>query len=284
MTRHGARTFYIAILLSLTLLAAPIGAVRVGASHTNQEPTPTEPVPATATPTTGLAIISSPAENAIVSGIVQISGTAIDQDFFFYVLEYAADPVISEEDWVQFQPSVTQPIQEGVLGAWNTTAIADGPVFLRVRIIRNDGSELIGIVRVQVSNATATQLPTVPPTFTPTVEPGTPTPGPSPTPIIQQPPTRTPRPGFAPGAPTPLPTPINFDDSPLNPERLRGAALTGVFATVGVFAAVGLYVLLRAFSQGALRVLGYELRVRLLEPIAALFNRDVRERRRRRNR
>jgi hypothetical protein len=208
--------------------------------------------------------ITSPAVGEIVSGVVQISGTAIDTDFAHYELAYALDPPINDQSWIPIQPPITQQVRDGILGAWDTTPLVDGRYLIRLRVVRIDeeAEAVEEIVRVQVSNATATPLPTLPPAPSATPLPDTPTPGPSPTPLIQQPPTRTPRPTPTPGGPTATPEPLNLEDSPFRPDRLRQAAVSGGLITLGVFCLLGLYLLFRNQLLDQIRVLIWQIRQR----------------------
>lgn len=222
-----------------------------------------------------LAIITEPQDNDVLTGSALIYGTAAGADFRFYQLEYIPDPAPSDTPWVSIQPPVAQQVNNGVLGLWDTTALADGRYLLRLRVVRGDGSEIGDEVSVRIVNATATPTPTLRPTATITPTPGTPTPGPSPTPLIWQPPTRTPRPTATPGGPTPTPPPPETD-SPLRPDRLRQAAWDGVKMALGAFGALGIYSLMRAARRGELRSGWRRLRREVLNP---LFN-SLRGRRR----
>lgn len=211
-----------------------------------------------------LVSITSPAVGEVVSGVVQISGTAIDSAFAHYELAYALDPPITEESWISIQPPITQQVRDGILGAWDTTPLVDGRYLIRLRIVRNDEESptVEEIVRVQVSNATATPLPTLPPAPSATALPDTPTPGPSPTPLIQQPPTRTPRPTPTPGGPTATPEPLNLEDSPFRPDRLRHAAVRGGLIALGMFCLLGIYLLFKNQLLDRIRVVIWQIKKR----------------------
>jgi hypothetical protein len=210
--------------------------------------------------------IISPAENQVISGAIQIVGTAIDSAFSHYELDYAAEPIVDDE-WTAVQPAIGQQVRESILGAWDTTQVEDGVYRIRLRVVRQDGSTVDDHVRVQVVNATATPLPTPLPTFTPTPPPGTATPGPSPTPLIWQPPTRTPRPTETPGGPTLTPTRVSLEDSPFHPSRLRQAASTGVMVTLGVFGLLAFYALTKAALRGQLRSWWWRFKREVINPM-----------------
>ena len=76
------------------------------------------------------AILSSPNRFAIVSGPVDIVGSADGADFTDYVLEYGegANP----SSWTQISSSGS-PVTDGILGTWNTDGLA-GLCLVRLRV------------------------------------------------------------------------------------------------------------------------------------------------------
>lgn len=200
----------------------------------------------------GEAVITNPGYGETISGLVLITGTALSPDFHHYELALAPDPN-PEDEWFPIQDAVAQQVQENVLGAWDTTLLADGPYLLRLLLVHNDAITEATVIQVMVINATPTPLPTLPPTPTPTM---TPTAGPTPTPLIHQPPTRTPRPTVTPGGPTPTPrTPQRR--SPFDSAQLRGAACAGTYVALGAFALLSLYLGIRKIARGRLRMWWY---------------------------
>jgi hypothetical protein len=195
--------------------------------------------------------LTQPQANETVSGLVQIVGSALAPDFDHYELAWSSDPPLNEEAWQPVQPDITQQVRAGVLGVWDSTQAPDGQYLLRLRTVRTDQTFIEAQVRVQVANSTPTMTFTPVPTITSTLLPGPATAGPSPTPLIQQPPTRTPRPTATPGGPTATPEVIS--DSPFRPERLRGAACSGVWFTLMAFGGLGLYGMFRMATRGQLR-------------------------------
>jgi hypothetical protein len=210
--------------------------------------------------------IISPTDNQMVGGLVQITGTAVDPAFYHYELAYATEPVI-DDTWTAIQAPVAQQVTEGVLGAWDSTQVADGIYRIRLRLVQQDGTPIDDQVRIQVVNATPTALPTPLPTFTPTLPPGTATPGPSPTPLIWQPPTRTPRPTATPGGLIPTATPISLQDSPFHPSRLRQAAWTGMLMAIGTFGFLAVYSLVRGAVRGQLRNWWWRFQREVINPM-----------------
>ncbi len=82
------------------------------------------------TPPTGA--IASPAANDFVKGTVAVSGTASDATSFYqYQLDYGAGA--SPGSWTAIATG-SSPVTNGSLGAWDTTATADGAYTLRLRV------------------------------------------------------------------------------------------------------------------------------------------------------
>lgn len=81
-----------------------------------------------------LAKISSPGTNDVISGIVEILGTACGPTFHSYILEYGLG--ISPEQWFKIKDSTT-PVEEGPLGTWNVNQLAYGIYTLRLQVQDN---------------------------------------------------------------------------------------------------------------------------------------------------
>ena len=208
------------------------------------------------------AVISSPQGGSSVRGSVQITGSALHPAFQRYELYYTVEP---GENWVFMGDANTTPVNNGVLGVWETGGLPDGNYSLRLRVVRQDGNYDEGFARnVVVANTT-------PPTPTPTDTPAfdveatlpppiegvvTPTPPPTATAAaVQQPdiPTPTPRPSpsatpeaqpqaTASGSDTPSDSSGSasltdgIEGSTLQSSFMRGASLAGaIFLAVGAF-------------------------------------------------
>lgn len=255
------RTFWAAVTISLltTFLCDP-------QNVSAQNDTPTPPAPQQDT-RGGKVELILPQSNQILTGSIQIIGTALSPDFDHYELSWSTDPAINEESWQPVQPPVFQQVNGNVIGVWNTTQVPDGLYLIRLRLVRSDKTLLETQVRVQVVNSTATPTATVTPRPTTTLLPGPATAGPSPTPLIQQPPTRTPRPTQTPGGPTATAVLVLDADSPFRPERLRGAACNGVLWTFGAFLAIGVYGIIRTAMRGRLRLTLWKFRRDIINPL-----------------
>ena len=222
----------------------------------------------------GTAVIISPQQGETLRGVVQIIGTASDSEFNHYLIEFGFEPNLNDQ-WFPIQDPVAQQVQQGPLALWDTAILADGTYQLRLRVVRNDRTNNDVVVRnLVVSNETPALPPTIVPSIVPTVTVGVPTPGPSPTALIQQPPTRTPRPQVAPAGPTFTPTPDS--DVFLEARQVRGAACRGVVITTVIFGLLAGYGLLRTFARSQMRSVGLWLFKRLAQLIDKLSNRSER--------
>jgi hypothetical protein len=149
-----------------------------------------------------------PAEGAeLPPGPMQILGQASATGLFdHYVLDYGLsdDP----QGWGSVQgPNTNQVPEIGRLADWDTSALPDGPVTLRLIVFSTAGGSAEARVHFKVLRPTPTPTPTATTTATPTV---TPTPTNTATPTATATPTDTPTvtPTFDPGSVTlvPLPT------------------------------------------------------------------------------
>jgi hypothetical protein len=93
--------------------------------------------------------ITSPAMYTYVRGKVMLQGTAAGEGFRFYQLQ--AGQGLNPSDWLQASPDGSQPVQNGVLGTWDTTGL-DGLYALRLVVVRQDQSVETSIVQVTVDN------------------------------------------------------------------------------------------------------------------------------------
>jgi hypothetical protein len=209
------------------------------------------------------AVITTPQSGSSVRGSVQITGSALHPSFLRYELYFTVEP---GENWVFIGEARTNPVNNGVLGTWETGGLPDGNYSLRLRVVRQDGNYDEGFARnIVVANTT-------PPTPTPTDTPAfdaeatlpppiegvvTPTPAATPTPaVVEQPeiPTPTPRPSptatpeqagqavaadpAAPGGATQAGSSLTdvFETSTLQSSFVRGASLAAaIFLAVGAF-------------------------------------------------
>lgn len=199
------------------------------------------------------AVITSPTEGARLFGLVTITGSAAHPTAFSaYTLEYR-DLREPAAPWFLVQERVTQQVQDGVLGAWNTIMVPDGFYQLRLRVFLDDDRSAEYIVtNLQVANSEPTPVPTVAPDLSGGAL--APTPGPSPTSPIEQPPGNNPAPAEITGLDT-IPAAENNSASVasndsgsatrINLDRVRGAFCSGVYLAFVAFGAMAIYVIIR---------------------------------------
>ncbi len=193
--------------------------------------------------------ITYPPETEVLRGSVQIKGAAVHQDFWKY--ELAAAPQ-GTQNWFNIAGSET-PVQNGVLGIWDTRTVPDGAYTIRLRVVRRDGNyDEYFVQKIIVANTTPVETPTPETTPTPTA---TPTP---------KPPTATPV-QLTPNIPTPTPAPTSTpeaaaaapggeddggDDSSAGGKtselvsllaQMKDAFLKGAFYVLAAFIVVGVF-------------------------------------------
>jgi hypothetical protein len=160
------------------------------------------------------ARIDAPAGGERVRGVVEIRGRAVGPDpsrFSFYRLHYG--PGQSPSTFRQIGPAGDQPVEDGRLGVWDTSAVSPGEYLIQLTVYDTDGRTTTAGVAVVVE---ATPTPTRPINRPPPVfaTPGdTPTPGPEPeataTPLPELPPPDSPiQPSDAPPPAPPPPAPV----------------------------------------------------------------------------
>lgn len=123
-------------------------------------------VPAAAQSASSVAF-TSPGAGAVLQGVVPVTGTCSSASFSSGELSfaYAAD---TTNTWFTIQ-MLDQPVLNGEIASWDTTAITDGEYVLRLRVNSSDGTFQDSTVGVQVRNYTAP--PAVVPTAAPTAVP-----------------------------------------------------------------------------------------------------------------
>jgi hypothetical protein len=191
------------ILTAITLPLSPVKASHSQKATATRTPTATFTHTPTITPTDSLIVfetpstptldpqaiyISSPLENGVLSGNVEILGRTAVAGFSRQEVEFSYAPNIAET-WFLLSRSAI-PVNDGTLAAWDTSSIADGEYALRLRVFFADGSTRDVVKNVTVRNYSATQ--TIVPT---SVKP------------VSATATQT---AIASITPTPLPTPTSF--------------------------------------------------------------------------
>lgn len=102
----------------------------------------------------GEALISYPENGDVVEGIVEIRGSVPAEEFASARVSYSY--IGSEENWFLIA-MIDQPVEEGVLAAWDTSTITDGMYQLRLVVKTTAGTKSEVIVSdIQVANYTQT--------------------------------------------------------------------------------------------------------------------------------
>ena len=155
------------------------------------------------------ASIALPVEGAVLQGVVEVRGSANVPGFANYELQYGVthDPgAFSAAIW----GPVGNPVENDILGYWDTSTLQPGPHTLRLVIRDQFGSEYERRARVFIDAAPPpTALPTLTPTWTPVPVEVPPTATPIP---VEVAPTATPIPVET-VVPEPQPTPLPPPDS-----------------------------------------------------------------------
>lgn len=103
-------------------------------------PTPDGPTPTPFLDCTVNLNISQPANGAVVSGLINFTGTASTPNFGYYSLE--ANGPETAGSWASLLGrTINQPVQDSFLGNVNLSEWADGPYLLRLTAVDANGSE-----------------------------------------------------------------------------------------------------------------------------------------------
>lgn len=86
------------------------------------------------------AMIFSPGANEVISGTVQVFGTAQHEAFKYYKLEYALGADADPSGEFAFLMDVTQPVIEGSLATLDTTVLDNGVYTLRLTVVDQTGN------------------------------------------------------------------------------------------------------------------------------------------------
>jgi hypothetical protein len=202
------------------------------------------------------SVITYPEPGATVGGIVEIKGIATHANFDSYQVRYAPGAkVVADSAWVDIVMLVPNPVDNGVLCTWDTTALPDGQYVLALAVWGVDDPEnphVHFVEGITVNNSSF--VPSPEPTLE--EEPAATVPaGPMPTlASVVQPPTSTPRPSPEAGvgeedAGTVTPTPEAAEAGlgvDLDASVLQNAFCTGGLVTVMLFLLWGLYSMAKA--------------------------------------
>jgi hypothetical protein len=94
-------------------------------------------------------MITSPEPGDVISGTVNITGTATVPNFGFYKYEVA---LLGSQNWATIS-AAREPKVNTALGPWNTTSLTNGEYFLRLVVTDNVGMALEPcVIAVRVAN------------------------------------------------------------------------------------------------------------------------------------
>lgn len=100
--------------------------------------------------TRGVVEITQPEQNETVSGIVEIRGSASDENLAHYQLEYSA----LGGRWTSIgPPRYLKPVRDGLLGVWDTTRTSPGCYQLRVNLADRLGNHIQYTIQVTVATS-----------------------------------------------------------------------------------------------------------------------------------
>lgn len=97
----------------------------------------------------GKAMLTSPEPGGVVTGTVEIIGSAQTENFGFYKFEFSS---IGSSDWSTLSAG-DQAQNNEKLGEWDTTTLINGDYFLRLVVVDNAGQSLEPcVIAVRVEN------------------------------------------------------------------------------------------------------------------------------------
>jgi membrane peptidoglycan carboxypeptidase len=99
---------------------------------------------------TELAAISAPEVFSYARGTITIRGTAAGEDFQFYRLQMGQG--LNPRAWLQIGEEENRPVQNGVLGRWNTGDLEDGLYAVRLLVVYGDRQVETAVIQVTVDN------------------------------------------------------------------------------------------------------------------------------------
>jgi len=182
--------------------------------------------------------IISQLDGEAIRGIVPIRGSSLGDGFVSWEINYAyADN--NTGTWFLIVES-DKPVEDSLLGEWDTIRITDGIYHLRLTIFLEEGLRTHYTVHnLRVRNYTPIETNTLVPTLTET--PSTLTAQPSLTATASLQPTETPIP--------PTPTPLLTNPMEISESEVTYSIVRGMAGTLAVFLIIGLYLTVRN-SQG----------------------------------
>lgn len=107
-------------------------------------------VPPVATPIAPVVAVLDSPPDGVVSGLATLMGEAGGSTFASYRLEFSPD----QTTWFPVDPALPDVFSPaaGILGIWDTTALANGPYTVRLLVQGLDGNLATAIMTVSVAN------------------------------------------------------------------------------------------------------------------------------------
>jgi hypothetical protein len=135
-------TFIVPYLPAITFMATSTPDLRAAAGTNSlaaqETQAPALPLPPENTGCTPGIVITSPTPRQEISGSILLLGTASGENFSFYKYEYNQ---LGSDSWVTIAANRT-PVQDGELGAWNTSTLPPGDYQVRLVVVNNNGDSL----------------------------------------------------------------------------------------------------------------------------------------------
>jgi len=94
-------------------------------------------------------VITQPILSQTLTGLAEIRGTASDTNFENYRLEFSSNTL--PYTWTEIASS-SKPVNNGILGVWNTAAVPDGEYILRLIVNDRAGNSLQNTIVVNADN------------------------------------------------------------------------------------------------------------------------------------
>lgn len=93
---------------------------------------------------TGTTHIAQPSGNTVLTGLVQVRGTAVllhptPTDFRYYRLEYSRVDEVNRHFTLAGESIHNVPVRSGLLDMWDTTVVPNGMYVIRLQVFGRDG-------------------------------------------------------------------------------------------------------------------------------------------------
>ncbi|MEZ4708572.1 MAG: hypothetical protein R3A44_15290 [Caldilineaceae bacterium] len=121
-----------------TLTATPAAPTETPTVVALSTDTPAPPAVSAASCPDPRAVLTNPANGAVLSGAISMSGTAVHEQFQFYKVEYA--PGSGAREGFVYLFSGNSPVNGGLLGSINTASLGNGVWTLRLVVVDVTGN------------------------------------------------------------------------------------------------------------------------------------------------